>query len=238
MATRCCCASSAIIASPALYKSLPYDIFKDLAPVAEAVGGPNILVANVNAGINSLADVIAQAKANPDKLNYGSPAPARRRTLRWRCSSCGPGINVTHVAFGGAAPAMQSILSGNVQLGSMAFSNIYAQVKAGTYKGIAVTGQERWPDLNDVPTVAEFGISGFRFRDGLHMMAPGATPKEIIDLVSRETIALLQKPETRERMKANGMAIFGRGPEALRARMMREVPMYREIVAKAGIPVN
>lgn len=231
-------ASSGIIASPALYKSLPYDIFKDLAPVAELVGGPNIIVANVNAGINSIADVVAQAKANPDKLNYGSPGTGTTPQLAMELFKLRAGVNVTHVAYGGAAPAMQSIMAGTVQLGSMALSNIHPQVKAGAYKGIAVTGKERWHDLPDVQTVEQAGYPDFDSETVFILMAPGATPKEIIDRVAKESITHLNKPEVRDRMQAAGMAILARGPDALRARIVKEVPMYKDIVSKAKIPVN
>jgi tripartite-type tricarboxylate transporter receptor subunit TctC len=231
-------ASSAIIASPALYRNLSYDIFKDLTPVAELVGSTNIIIAGPKAGIDSIADMVRAAKANPDKLNYASPGTGTTPQLAMELLKLRAGINVTHVVFGGAAPAMQAILAQTVELGSMALSNIHGQVKAGTVKPLAVTGTERWHDLPDIPTVEQSGYANFDFETVFILMAPGGTPPEIIDKVSRETIAILNRPDVRDRMQNAGFAVLARGPEALKARIAKEVPVYKDIVAKAGIPVN
>jgi tripartite-type tricarboxylate transporter receptor subunit TctC len=231
-------ASSGIIASPALYKNLPYDIFKDLVPVAELSGGPNVIVANPSAGIASLGDMIAQAKADPEKLNYASPGVGTTPQLAMELLKLRAGIKVTHVAYGGGSGAMQAIVAGTVPLGVMALSNLTAQVKSGIYKGLAVTGAKRWPDLPDIPTVEESGYANFDYETIFILMAPAGTSAEIVELLARETATILQRPQVRERIEQSGMAVLGRGPEALKARIIKEVPEYKDIVAKAGIQVN
>jgi tripartite-type tricarboxylate transporter receptor subunit TctC len=231
-------ASSGIIASPALYKSLPYDLFTDLIPIAEVAGAPNIFVANTGAGINSLGEVIAQAKADAGKLNYATPGFGTTPHLAMELFKLRAGINVTHVAYAGGAPAMQAVLAGTCQLGSMALGNIHAQVKAGAYKALAVTGKERWHDLPDVPTVQESGYPEFDLETIYILMAPAKTPAAVAERLSRETLNLLNKPDVGKRLQDTGLAVLARGPDALKARIAREVPAYKDIVAKAGIPVN
>jgi tripartite-type tricarboxylate transporter receptor subunit TctC len=231
-------ASSGIIASPALYKNLPYDIFKDLVPIAELAGGPNVIVANPNAGIASLGEMIAQAKADPEKLNYASPGVGTTPQLAMELLKLRAGIKVTHVAYAGGSGAMQAIVAGTVPLGVMALGNLGAQVKEGIYRGLAVTGTQRWRDLPDIPTVQELGYPNFDSETIFILMAPGGTPSAIVDLLAREAATILDRPQVRERIEQAGMAVLGRGPEALKARIIREVPEYKDIVAKAGIQVN
>jgi tripartite-type tricarboxylate transporter receptor subunit TctC len=231
-------ASSSIFAVPALYKSVPYDLEKDLAPIAEVAGGPNIVVADPKAGIKSLADMIAQAKADPDKLNYASPGTGTTPQLAMELLKLRAGIKVTHVVYKGAAGAMQALAAGTVQLGSMALSNFEPAVKAGTFKALAVTSAKRWHNLPDVPTVEESGFADFDYETIFALFAPAGTPKPILERLTKETLAALQKPEVRKRIESSGMAVLARGPDALKARIAKEVPTYKEIVAKAGIPVN
>jgi len=231
-------ASSGIIASPALYRNLSYDIFKDLAPVAELVVSTNVMVAGNKTGIASIADMLREAKAHPDRLNYASPGTGTTPQLAMEMLKLRAGVSITHVVFGGAAPAMQAMLAETIQLGSMALSNIHGQIKAGAFKGLAVTGKERWHDLPDIPTVEEAGFPDFDFETVFILMAPGGTPDEIIQRLAKDTVTILNRPEVRERMQSIGYAVLARGPEALKARIAKEVPLYKDIVAKAGIAMN
>jgi tripartite-type tricarboxylate transporter receptor subunit TctC len=202
------------------------------------VGSPNIFVSNVKAGINSLTDMIAQAKADPSKLFYGSPGLGTTPHIAMEMLKLQAGVNVTHVAYGGGGPTMQAVVSGSVPLGSMALPNIHTQVKQGVYKGLAVTGRQRWPDLPDVPTVEQSGFPGFESETVFIFLAPAGTPEAIIERLSTELIAIVRRPDVSDRMQNAGMAVLARGPAALKARIAKEVPEYKDIVAKAGIPVN
>jgi len=231
-------ASSGVIASPALYKTLTYDVFKDLAPIAELATSTNIIVADPNSSIKTIADMLAQARASPGKLNYASPGTGTTPQLAMELLKLRAGVNITHVVYTGAAPAMQAIMAGTLELGSMALSNIHAQVKAGTLRGLAVTGTERWHDLPDIPTVEQSGFADFDFETAFILFAPAGTSGDIIARLSKEVIAILQRPDVRDRLQNAGLAVLARGPDALKARLVREVPIYKDIVARAGIPVN
>jgi tripartite-type tricarboxylate transporter receptor subunit TctC len=231
-------ASSGIIASPALYKNLNYDITKDLTPVAELVTTTNIFISEPKSGTNTVADLIARAKASPGKLNYAHPGVGTTPQLAMELFKLRTGLAIASVAYGGAAPASQAILAGTVEFGAMALSNIHGQVAEGTLKGIAVTGAKRWHDLPDVPTVQEAGFADFDFETIFILMAPAGTPQEIVQRLSKETITILNRPEVAKRVKSIGYDVLARGPDALKTRLAKEIPLYREIVAKAGIPVN
>jgi tripartite-type tricarboxylate transporter receptor subunit TctC len=230
--------SSGIIASPALYKSLSYDIFKDLAPVAELVGTTNILVSKPGTGFDTMADILGRARAAPGKLNYAHPGVGTTPQLAMELLKLRANLAIQSVVYGGAAPASQALLAGTVELGSMALANIHGQVKGGTFKGIAVTSAKRWHDLPDIPTLQESGFPDFDFETIFILMAPAGTPQDIVERLSRATIAILNRAETGKRIKSAGYDILARGPDALKARIAKEVPVYKDIVAQAGIPVN
>ncbi len=231
-------ASSAILAAPALYKKMPYELETDLVPIAEVSGGPNIFVASPAAGINSLTEMVAQAKASPEKFNYASPGIGTTPQLAMELFKLRAGVKITHIVYSGAAGAMQALSAGTTQLGAMALSNFEPQVKAGTYKGLAVTSAKRWPNLPDIPTVQESGYPDFDFETIFALFAPAGTPKDIVERLSQEVLAGLKQPEIVKRIENSGMAVLGHGPDALKARIAKEVPLYKDVVAKAGIPVN
>jgi len=229
-------ASSGIIASPALYTNLTYDVTKELVPIAEIVGTTNIFVSKPGSGFDTVADIVKRARATPDKLNYGHPGIGTTPHLAMELLKLREKIAIASVAYGGAAPATNAILGGDVEIGSMALANIHPGVKAGQYKGIAVTGARRWHDLPDVPTVQESGYDNFDLDTIFILMAPTGTPKAIIDRVAKESIAILTRPEVEKRIQGMGFEVLAKGPDVLAARIAREVPFYKDIVAKAGIP--
>jgi tripartite-type tricarboxylate transporter receptor subunit TctC len=231
-------ASSGIIAGPALYKSLTYDVFTDLAPIAEVVGTTNVLVSKPGSGFDTVADIVSRAKAKPRGLNYAHPGVGTTPQLAMELLKLRANVAIQSVAFGGAAPATQALLAGTIEIGSMALANIHGQVKGGAIKGIAVTGANRWHDLPDIPTVQEAGYPDFDFETIFILMAPSGTPDAIVQRLSTETIGILKRADVRDRMQNAGFAILARGPEALKSRIAKEVPIYKDIVAKAGIPVN
>jgi tripartite-type tricarboxylate transporter receptor subunit TctC len=226
--------SSGIIASPALYDSLTYDVSKDLTPVAELVGTTNIFVSKPGTGFDSVADVVKKAKGG--KLSYAHPGVGTTPHLAAELLKLREKIDVTSVPYGGAAPATTAILGGNVELGSMALANIHPAVKSGQFKGIAVTSAKRWHDLPDIPTMVESGYADFDLETIFLMMAPAGTPPAIIDRVAKESIAILKRPDVVERVQKMGFEVLAREPQVLAARIAKEVPLYKDIVAKAGIP--
>lgn len=230
--------TSAFVANPSLYKSVPYDPFKDFAPIADLAVAPNILVANAKTGIRSLADLIARAKAAPDKLNCSSAGNGTTPHLSLELLKARAGINITHVSYPGGGPATQAVLAGTTELFFSSMPNVHEHVLTGTVIALAVTSGQRWPDLPEVPTFVEAGFPDF-VTDTIHiLLAPAGTPPAIINRLARETVAILQQPEMKERLQQSGYLTVAGGPEVLKARIAREVPFYRDIVTTAKLRIE
>ena len=227
--------TSAFVANPALFKSLPYDPIKDFAPVADLAVAPNILVTTPKSGIASLADVVARAKADPDRLNYSSAGVGTTPHLAVELLKLKAGITITHIIYAGGGPATQALLAGTVDLLCGSMPNAHEHVKAGAMKGLAVTSPHRWADLPDVPTFTELGFPDIVLDTGHFLLAPAGTPKDVVERLARETLAALSRAEVKERLRQVGYAPIAGGPDVLKARIAREVPFFKELVTGARI---
>jgi len=227
--------SSAFVVNPGLYKQVPYDPVKDFAPVAELDTSPNVFIATPASGITSMAQLVARAKANPDELSYASAGIGTTPHLAGELLKIAAGINIMHVPYPGAGPAIQSILSGTVPLMCASLPGAHPSILAGTMRALAVTGTQRWYDMPDVPTMLELGYAGF-VSDTFHaMLAPAGTPSEIVDRLATVSLEALKQPEFHERLRTLGFEVIGNGPDGLRRRIAEEVPRFRDLIAKAGI---
>jgi tripartite-type tricarboxylate transporter receptor subunit TctC len=142
---------------------------------------------------------------------------------------------MTHVPFNGAGPAIQALLGGQVDMVSGALPGAHPHIVAGTLKCLAVTGEKRWFDLPDVPTMVEAGYPGFVLDTYVMMLVPAKTPPDIGERLSKAVIAALGKPEVKERLRKAGLEPSATGPDALKARIARELPLWAEVVKIAGI---
>jgi tripartite-type tricarboxylate transporter receptor subunit TctC len=227
--------SSAFVVNPGLYAKIPYDPFKDFAPITELGTTPNVLLVTPKLGINSVSELIARARAKPDELNYASPGAGTTPHLSGEFLKIVGGIEMTHVPFNGAAPAIQALLAGTTQVAFSALPATLAFVQSGALKALAVTGARRWPDLPDVPTMVELGYQDFIAETVQFLMAPAKTPPDIVATLSAKSVELLKQPETIEQLRLNGYEVIANGSEALRKRIEVEIPKWRDIIAKAGI---
>jgi len=227
--------SSAFVVNPGLYKQVPYDPFKDFAPVAELDTSPNVFIATPASGITSIAELIVRAKAKPDELSYASAGLGTTPHLAAELLKIAAGIKMTHVPYPGAGPAIQSILAGTVPLACASLPGAHPSILNGKLRALAVTGPQRWYDMPDVPTMLELGYAGF-IVDTFHMMlAPAGTPPEIVERLAAASVATLKQPEFHEKLRTLGFEVIANGPDGLRRRIADEVPRYRDIIAKAGI---
>jgi len=227
--------STAISVNTALFKNLPYDPIKDFAPISELVNAPNVLVVRPDSGINTIADLVTQAKANPQKFNYSSPGAGTKSHLTGELLKLRAGIQMVHVPFRGAGPAAQAVLANTVQVGSVALAAAESLIKDGQLRALAVTSEKRWFSLPDVPTMIEAGYPGFISDTFNALLAPAAVPPDILAVLVRESRAAFQKPEAREQARKAGFEVVAGTPEQLTARITAEIPSVRELVEKAGI---
>jgi tripartite-type tricarboxylate transporter receptor subunit TctC len=230
--------STAIAVNPGLFPNLPYDPIKDFAPISELVNAPNVLYTRPDSGITSIADLIAKAKAAPDKFNYSSPGVGTKSHLTGELLKLRAGINLVHVPYRGGGPSTQAVVAGTVQVGSVALAPIEPLIKAGTIRALAVTGANRWFSLPETPTMIESGFPGFVSDTFNALFAPAGTPPEILALLLKQAKAAMATDEAREAAHRAGYQIIASEPAQLAQRVVTEIQGVKELVARAGIKVE
>jgi tripartite-type tricarboxylate transporter receptor subunit TctC len=224
-----------LVVAPHTYKKIPYDPIKDFAPISELVNAPNVLVVRPDSGINTIADLVAQAKADPTKFNYASPGAGTKSHLTGELLKLRADIQMVHVPFRGAGPAAQAVLAGTTQVASVALAAAETMIQDGQLRALAVTSEKRWFSLPTVPTMIEEGYPGFISDTFNALFAPAGVAPEILAILVRESRAAFQRPEARELARKAGFEVVAGTPEQLAARVATEIPAVRELVAKAGI---
>jgi tripartite-type tricarboxylate transporter receptor subunit TctC len=228
--------TSSFIVNPSLFKPPPFDPIADFVPIVDIAAAPTAIAANRDSGIATVADLISQARADPQKLNYGTGGRGSMPHLTMEQLKLKAKINITHVPFAGGGPAMQAALAGTTQLTAGALANVHAQLKAGLLKGIAITATERWHDLPNIPTMIEAGFPDFVMETTHVLVAPAGTPAPIVARLAQETIAVLRRPDNYEKIRQAGYRPIAGGPDQLKARFAKEVPAFRELIVNVGIP--
>jgi tripartite-type tricarboxylate transporter receptor subunit TctC len=223
-----------VLINPSVSK-VAYDPLKDFAPIAYLGAAPNLIITRPASGITSIADLIKKAKENPGKLNYASPGLGSVSQLAVELLKLRANIDITHVPFGGAAPALQAALAGTTDIASASIAGLIGHIRSGELKGLAQTGSEHWVDLPDVPTMAEAGIPNAVVETSQMFLAPAGTPAPIIKRLAEETQIILQRPDIRSKTLNAGFMVKYEGPADLHARMVREIPMWKEVVERAGL---
>ena len=230
--------SSAYVVNPSLYAQASYDPFKDFVPVMVIGASPNAFVVPAQSGIRSMPELIARAKAAPGQLNWTSPGAGTTPYLAGELLKLRTGVQMLHIPFAGAGPATTAVLGGQVDLYTANIGSLIPLIDAGKVRPIAVTSRERWPDLPDAPSLEELGIRDAVSDTFQGIYAPGGTPQPIIDRLVKELSAILSRDDVREKFTKAGLPVVAEGPDAFRARIAREVPMYKEIIDQAGLKIQ
>jgi len=226
--------TNVVLINPSVSK-VAYDPLRDFAPIAYLGAAPNVIITRPATGIASIADLISRAKADPGKLNFASPGPGSVSQLAVELLKSRANIDIMHIPFNGAAPALQAALAGTTEIASVSIAGLIGFIRSGELKGLVQTGSERWFDLPDVPTMGEAGIPNAVVETAQMFLAPAATPAPIIRRLAEETRLILQKPDIKAKMLNAGFMVKYEGPEDLHSRMVREIPMWKEIVQRAGL---
>jgi tripartite-type tricarboxylate transporter receptor subunit TctC len=227
--------SSAFVVNPGLYAKIPYDPFKDFAPIAELSTSPNVILVDPKLGINSIADLIARAKAHSNELNYASPGIGTTPHLTGELLKITADIQMAHVPFPGSGPAVQAVLAGTTQIAIVALPPAHPHIEAGALKALAVTGTTRWFDLPDVPTMVEIGYKAFVSDTFQGFLAPARTPPSVVELLATKSVEVLKIPDVSEQLRNDGFEVIANGPDGMKKRIEDEVPKWRDIIVKAGI---
>ena len=179
-----------------------------------------------------------KAKAEPGKITYSTPGVGSISQLAVELLKLRAGLDMVHVPYQGAAPAAQAAMAGNVDFASVAVAGMMGMVHGGQLRPIVQTGAGPWSELPGVPTMAQAGIADAVVDTTQMLLAPAGTPQPIIDRLAKEVLAIMRKPEVRDKMLKASFEVKPEGPEALAARIAREVPMWKDIVDKAGTQEN
>lgn len=221
-----------------LFGKLPYDPTKDIAPISFFAFVPNVVAAHPSLGVKDLKELIALAKANPDKYSFASGGHGTTQHLGGELLKVMAGIKLTHIAYKGEGPAMTDALGGQVPI---IFSSLAAgipNVKSGRLIPLAVTSPERNPALPDVPTVAEAGLPGYAATAWYGFIAPSGTPKEIIQKLNAASIKAVNTPEVQALLAKSGATVATGTPEEFAAFIRSEIPRWAEVVKKSGAKVD
>ncbi len=220
--------------NPALYKKLPYDHLKDFAPVSLIGTVPNALVVHPSVPVKSMQEFITYAKANPGKINYGSSGVGSPPHLSMELLRSMTGINLVHVPYKGAGPALADLLGGQVQAMCTSLAGLINFVKSGRVRALGVTTAKRNPQLPDVPTIVESGVPGYDVTIWYAVFAPVATPKAIVDKLNAEMVKALNSSEMKERMALQGMDPAPSTPAELTAFVKAESAKWAKVAKDSG----
>jgi tripartite-type tricarboxylate transporter receptor subunit TctC len=226
--------NSILATNASLYKKISYDAQKDFAPISLIGLQANILVVNPAVQAKSLKELIALAKANPGKFNFASSGHGAAAHLAGELFKSEAKVDIVHVAYKGAAPALQDVIAGHVQMMFATAASVVGYIENGQLRPLAVTTLKRTEVTPDVPTVDEAGLPGFEATTWHGLVAPAKTPKEIITALHRATIATLKDPETRKSLMKLGVDIVGDTPEEFAAYINAEIPKWTAIVKASG----
>jgi tripartite-type tricarboxylate transporter receptor subunit TctC len=220
---------------PNLHANMPWDTLKDFEPISLVATVEWGLVVNNDAPYKTAADLIAAAKANPGKINYGSGGNGSTQHVAMEVFAATAGISLTHVPYRGATQAALDVASGQVTAAFQGLSTVASLVRSGKLRLLAVTTRSRLPQFPDVPTMSESGLPGFEFNSWFALMAPAHTPKPIIARLNEEVLKALADPDVRERLNAQGLTIRGSSPEELGAATRAQLVKYARVMKEANI---
>ena len=230
--------SSAFVVNPSLYANVPYDPIKDFIPIMVIGASPNVFVVPAQSKIQTMQELIAEAKANPGKMNWTSPGVGTTPQLAGELLRLKLGLEMTHIPYAGAGPANNAVLAGLVDFYVANYGSLTGLLSSGKVRPVAVTSKKRWPDLPDVPTLDELGVKDAESDTFQGVFAPARTPQPVIDRLAKEMSTILADPEMQGKYVKLGLPVVAEGPAAFKARIEREVPMYKEVIDKAGLKIK
>jgi tripartite-type tricarboxylate transporter receptor subunit TctC len=227
-------ASGSALVNPSVRK-VPYDLVKDFEPVAYLGASPNVILTNSKSGITSIGDLIAKAKANPGKLNFGTPGVGSTPHMAMELLMASADIKLVHVPFSGLGPAVTAMLQGTTDVTAVTVAGVMGYIKAGTVRALLQTGKEPWPELPNVPTIEKAGIKDAASETVQIVLAPAGTPEPILARLEKEIVAIMKRPDVRDRMLKAGFRTAPEGRAYLRARLKFELALWRKVAERAGI---
>ena len=226
--------AGALAISPGMEK-VAYDTLKDLAPVTLVATVPEMLVVANNVPAHDMTELIALAKAQPGKLNFASSGPGSLPHLAGELLKLTAGIDLVHVPYRGAAPAVNDLLGQQVQMAFLDLPVLLPQIRAGALRGIAIGSTQRAPTAMEVPTTAEAGMPDLRVENWYGMVAPAGTPPAIIAALNRIATEAMRDPAVKEKLASQGAELIGDTPEHFRDFIAAEIAKWAKVIKDAGV---
>jgi tripartite-type tricarboxylate transporter receptor subunit TctC len=217
-----------------LFKNLPYDPLKDLAPITLVVTTPQFLVVHPSVPVKNVAEFVARARAEAGRMAYGSVSIGSASHLTMEMLKTAAKVDVVHVPYKGATPAMADLLGGQIQAGFFVPGNVLQYLKDGKLRAIASTGRKRFPAAPEVPTMIEQGFADFEAVAWIGYLAPGATPRPIIDRYHREIVRIANSPEVRGKLEALQFEVVATTPEQFSRWIRAEIPRWGSVIKATG----
>jgi tripartite-type tricarboxylate transporter receptor subunit TctC len=229
-------ATNAFSVNYGLYNQLPYDPYKDFVAVSELATTPNTFAVRAESPAKTIKDFIALAKANPEKYNCATPPIGTTPQLLLELFKMRANLpKLADVVFKGGGDAVQALLTGSVELSVGSLGAALPHIKAGTFRSLAICGDNRWPELPEVPTMREAGYDGFSIGTDMVLLAPAKTPAAEVKWLESATLKVLLMPEMKDKLFQAGFLVRPKGADAAWLRVTREITTFKQIIDQAGI---
>jgi tripartite-type tricarboxylate transporter receptor subunit TctC len=230
--------ASPFVIAPHVYKKMPYDALKDFVPVIRIASGPYVLVVHPSLGVGSVKELIALAKKQPGKIDFASSGNGGAQHLVTELFMYMAGIKMNHVPYKGSGPAQQDLMSGIIKVSFVGTPIAIPHMKSGRLKALGVSTAKRWPEMPEVPTIAEAGVPGFEAVVWIGMLAPAGTPKDIVDKLNGEIAKLVRTDEVKKLVAPTGMDPDPDTPEQFAAYVKADYDRWGKVVRESGATVQ
>jgi tripartite-type tricarboxylate transporter receptor subunit TctC len=226
---------STLAINPAMYKKVPYDAVRDFAPITQVISAPNMLVVHPSIPVKTVKELIAFTRARPGQLNYASAGHGTNPHLSMELFLSMTGLKVVHIPYKGLAPGMVDLLAGHVSLATATMLTGLPHVKSGRLRCLGTTGAQRAAVLPEYPTIAEAGVPGYEASQWYGVLAPTGTSREIVARLNAEIVRILQTPDMKQKLVADGTDPVGSSPDEFARYIKSELTKWGKVARDAGI---
>jgi tripartite-type tricarboxylate transporter receptor subunit TctC len=224
-----------LVINPSVFEKLPFNVEKDFAPVSLIAAGSYALVVHPSVPVKTLAQFVAAAKAAPGRFNYSSGGNGTNLQIAAELFRIQVGVNITHVPYKGAGPALAAVVGGEADLSFPSLGPALPQITAGRLRALGVSSSERSPLLKGVPTISESGYPDYVFTSWVGILAPAGTPGPVISALNGYITKAMQAPAVIDRLAADGTAVIVSSPQEFQARIKSELARWAQVIRQSGI---